>query len=1541
MNDESKVESKHGAALQDADLLVRQIKESERHRVETSVEHTEPHNRIEADCELITPRKLTLLQLDQQQIDSIVKTVPGGAANVQDMYPLSPLQEGMLFHHLLNPQSDSYLLSILFELQSGAHIEVLTGALQKVIGRHDALRTAVLWENLPSPVQVVYRQVSIPVEELVANSNADLLDQIKGRMLPPHQNLDLSQAPLLRLLVARGRQGAPSYGLLQIHHLVCDYQSWDIVVEEVMACLEGREQFLPEPVAYRNYVAQVRAQVESHDDEAFFTEKFGAVTESTAPFDLSDVHGDGSRIQEARQAMEPVLAQRIRSQARRHGVSAARLFHAAWGLVVAHTSGRDEVVFGTVLFASRHRRTHAQNLLGVFINTLPLRLQLHGVTVSELIEQTHRELGGLLNHQSAPLALAQRCSGMVGTAPLFTALLNYRRSSPTVHAERIEDTGVRVLTRHGVWTNYPVTVSVDDQGEGFVLTAQTDPRIDPRRVVGHLQTAVQSLADALEHSPNAAALTLNIVPPSERCQIVEIFNATHASYPQENLIHELIEEHAQRIPSATAVICADEEATYAQLNQRANQVAHALWARGVRPDERVALYAERSVDLVAGLLGILKAGGAYVPMDVSYPLERLRHMLGDSAPVVLLTQERLRKALPMNEAQVLTLDGDEIRRQPCTNHISADLVLKPQHLAYVIYTSGSTGIPKGVAIEHRNLMNLVHWQCAEFDVTEGSRCSSVAAVGFDAAGWEIWPPLSTGATLVLAPAEVTADVEKLLTWWSAQSLDVSFLPTPMAEFVFSRGIRPPQLRTLLVGGDRLRQRLATGSVALVNNYGPTEATVVATSGRINGDDPVLHIGKPIANTQVYILNVRGQVVPIGVAGEIFIGGAGIARGYLNRPELTAERFVADPFSKTAQARLYRTGDMGRWRTDGTVEYLGRNDHQVKIRGYRIELGEIETQLATHALVKDAVVVARMDIPGEQQLVAYFTSHDEGVPGSDELRTHLRAVVPDYMVPTAFVLLDRIPLTPNGKVDARALPAPEFCSQASHGYELPQGGIEERLARIWQQLLQVKHVSRRDNFFERGGHSLLAVNSLFKINQAFGTTLKVTDIYRNPTLQDLAMCIGGSSSGDEFVDLSREAVLDEAIAVIPGSHRVPAVNVLMTGATGFVGRFLLAQLLKDTDATVYCLVRGQSAHHAHTRLRATLTKWNLWSNDFETRVVAIAGNLGQPRLGVGEAMYRTLEQNIDCIYHCATSMNHLESYQMAKPTNVDAARQLLKLATSQRPKLVNYISTLSVFSAQTAGKIRVVDEAMSIDNERHLSSKGYIASKWVGEKIFMTATERGIPCNIFRVGLVWADTQEGRYDDLQHGYRVFKSCLLSGHGIENFRYQMIPTPVDYVARAIVFLGNRHPDGNAIFHIASPSQSVNGMFECCNEVAGTSLELIPHYDWICEMKRLHYAGLKLPAVPLIEFAFSMDEESFNRYQRSHPAMNIRFDCSRTHRELEAAGIVAPELDDEQLRLYVMNMIATDADLQDSVEHGKEQLYGARGKGGTFGGLRQSGG
>ncbi|MFN5522952.1 non-ribosomal peptide synthetase, partial [Bradyrhizobium sp.] len=550
--------------------------------------------------------------------------------------------------------------------------------------------------------------------------------------------------------------------------------------------------------------------------------------------------------------------------------------------------------------------------------------------------------------------------------------------------------------------------------------------------------------------------------------------------------------------------------SYAELNTQANRLAHHLRGLGVRPDDRVAICIERSPEMIVGLLAILKAGGAYVPLDPAYPSERLAFMVRDSAPVALLVGGGALSVagavLAENGVPVLDIgvDAAQWADAPAHDPERSEVGLAASHLAYVIYTSGSTGQPKGVMVEHCGLANLVHWHCAAFNLQAETRSSLVAGSGFDAATWETWPPLCCGGTLAVPRPKIARDPEALLAWWQTQPLDVSFLPTPIAEFAFSQGATNPHLRFLLTGGDRLRKCPKDLPFSLVNNYGPTETTVVATSGLLDPAGEVLHIGRPIANTRIYILDEHGEPVPIGVAGELYIGGAGVARGYLNRPELTAERFVEDRFSGEAGARLYRTGDLGRWLGDGTIAYLGRNDFQVKIRGFRIELGEIEARLSEHAGVRDVAVIAREDGPGDKRLVAYYVSDAAIV--AEELRGHLAARLPDYMVPPAYVHLERLPLTPNGKLDRKALPAPEGAAFAVQAYEPPQGKIEEELARIWEELLGVERVGRHDNFFALGGHSLLVVSLAERIDRQFDLRIGLAAVFSNERLHQLAELI---------------------------------------------------------------------------------------------------------------------------------------------------------------------------------------------------------------------------------------------------------------------------------------------------------------------------------------------------------------------------------------------------------------------------------------------------
>ncbi|WP_338490671.1 amino acid adenylation domain-containing protein [Pseudomonas trivialis] len=1094
-----------------------------------------PANGIPAGATRITPDMLTLSTLSQEEIERIVASVDGGVANIQDIYPLAPLQEGILFHHVSAEQGDPYVMQSQFAFDSLERFEAFAQALQSVMDRHDILRTGVVWDGLQQPSQVVWRQARLPVQALELDpADGDIAAQLHARFDARHYRLDVTQAPLLRLVYAEDLANQRLVATLLFHHMALDHSALDVVCHEMQACLLGQGAVLGQAVPFRNYVAQARLGISEQEHESFFRQMLGDISEPTLPFGLQDVQGDARGIAEVSLPLAAELCQRLRTQARLLGVSAASLFHMGWGQVLGVLAGKQQVVFGTVLMG-RMQGSHATDrALGIFINTLPFRVDVDGQEVRAGVKATHARLTTLMRHEHAALALAQRCSGVTAPTPLFSALLNYRHSAPAASAEAVAAwQGISAL-RAEERTNYPLTLSVDDLGDGFGLSLLASTQVDPQRVCGYLQTALEHLVTALEQAPHTALDQLPVVPAAEQHLLLETLNATAADFPQGTTLHGRIEIQAALTPDAIAAVYQGRQLTYAELNQQANLLAHHLLALGVKPDDRVAIVARRGLDTLAGLLAILKSGACYVPVDSSHPAERLAYLLSDSAPVAVLTQHALLERLPALDVPVINLDRYTWQHHSASN---PQVAVTPSNLAYVIYTSGSTGLPKGVMVEHHTVANLVDWHCRAFDLCAGRHTASVAGFGFDAMAWEVWPALCVGATLHLPPASDGAeDIDALLAWWCAQPLDVCFLPTPVAEYAFSQQIEHPTLRTLLIGGDRLRAFNREQTFEVINNYGPTEATVVATSGKVEAGR-ALHIGKPIANARVYLLDAQQRPVPLGVAGELYVGGSGVARGYLNRPEMTAERFLQDPFS---QGRMYRTGDLARWLPDGNLEYLGRNDDQVKIRGMRIELGEIETRLNQLPGIQEAVVLVR-----EDRLVAYFTENPQLEPQDvGALRAHLVAHLPDYMVPVAYMKLDALPLTANGKLDRKALPAPDSAAVFSRDYEAPEGDIETLLAQIWADVLQVERVGRRDHFFELGGHSLLAMRMVSQIRQRLGVELLLADLFANAELAAVAQVL--AKAGRSTLPSIMPANRDDAVPLSFAQQRLWFL-ALMEGA----------------------------------------------------------------------------------------------------------------------------------------------------------------------------------------------------------------------------------------------------------------------------------------------------------------------------------------------------------------------------------------------------------
>ncbi len=1059
-------------------------------------------NLIPVDCTAIRPDMLPLVQLSQQDIDRIVDQIPGGAANVQDIYPLAPLQEGILFHHLLEAAGDTYVLRMVLSFEDTAPLERFLDALRILIDCHDVLRTSVHWDGLPRAVQVVHRQAGLPVHELALADGRDAMSQLLDATDPGRLRMALNRAPLIAAHVTSAASTPTGQRLLALlaHHVVIDHVTLEVCLAQVQDLLDGRAPPRPSQ-PYRNFVAAA-SEIPPEGHEAYFQRQLADVDAPCAPFGLLDVHSSGAGLQTSAMALAPAMARRIRETARGLGVSPAVLFHAAWAQVVARCSGSEDVVFGTVL-SGRQGLQDAGEMLGLFINTLPLRLPLAGRSARGVVLDAHQRLGELMLHEQASLALAQRCSGVAPEMPLFTSVLNYRHTNNRPRGGAAGGSAGMRLLRIEEQTNYPIVLNVSDFGEDFTLVAQSAGQVDAARLAASTHQALQGLLDALDGVADVEMRRIDVLPQEERTRLLQEFNATRSEFPRGQVLSQLFEAQAGRTPGAVALAFGDAELAYAELNARANRLAHRLRDLGVGPDVLVAVCAERGVEMVVALLATLKAGGAYVPLDPSYPSERLGFMLADAKPAVLLTQQALLASLPVSEGLATFCLDSQWDSLPAREANLPRTTLSA-HLAYVIYTSGSTGRPKGVGVTHASVGNFLHSMARAPGLSCEDVLLAVTSLSFDIAGLELWLPLTHGARCVLASREAAADGRQLRRLIERCGVTVMQATPSSWRLLLEAGWPEQAGLRVLCGGEALPRDLAaqllqhTGQVW--NLYGPTETTIWSALQRVQ-DARHIAIGQPIANTQVHILDEAFDLVPQGVPGELYIAGDGLTRGYLGRPELTAERFVPNPYGEPG-ARMYRTGDLARWLDDGSLDYLGRIDQQVKIRGFRIEPGEIEAVLARQPDVRQAMVLAREDVPGDRRLVAYVVPRDGIQLEPAALRAQLQQRLPDYMVPAHFMVLDALPLTPNGKLDRKALPMPD-AGRGNAGYVAPGTPTEATLAAIWAEVLRLDRVGVQDNFFALGGHSLIATQLVSRVRAALAVELPLRALFEAPTIEQLA------------------------------------------------------------------------------------------------------------------------------------------------------------------------------------------------------------------------------------------------------------------------------------------------------------------------------------------------------------------------------------------------------------------------------------------------------
>ena len=1031
--------------------------------------------------------------------------------------PLSFAQEQLWFLNQLTPEEPVYNESLTIHLGGQIDIPALEKSLTELIRRHEILRTTYPLVN-GQPCQEIQPPFAftLPIFDLRQWSETPReIEALRIATEQLRQRFDLNRGPLLRATLIQ--LTSDSYRLyFAIHHLLIDGESFIKIVQELEIIYTAFSQGLPSPlpelsIQYADFAVWQRQRllgvVLSHQ-LAYWQKQLENLPQLKLPTDRPRTPQTTFAGSFIRHQLSCDLIEKLISLSRQESVTLFVTFATAIKVLLYRYSNQEDIVLGTAI--SQRTRPELEGIIGNFINTLVLRSDLSGnPSFCQLLKRVRNVCLSAYSHQDVPfqkVVESQNIDHQVQQNPLFQVALVI--DPPLVTEDKLGWQAFSFEVDPEI-SKFDLTFYLlEEESEGMVLLTEYNTDLFDATTIERMSGHLITLLEGIVANPNQNISQLPLLTESERHQLLVEWNNTQVYYPLDKCIHQLFEEQVERTPDAVAVVFEERKVTYHELNCQANQLAHYLQTLGVGPEVLVGICVERSVEMVVGLLGILKAGGAYVPLDPDYPNERIAYMLEDSSVPVLLTQSKLVEELPSSVGKLVLLDsdGDVIASFAQENPVER---VKADNLAYVIYTSGSTGKPKGVLIPHSGLVNLVSWHARDFAISSSDRSTQLAGTAFDASVWELWPYLTAGSTIYLVKPETILNPEKLRDWLVLKQITITVIPTPLAEKLLALDwTENIALRTMLTGGDRL-SRFPKDSIPfeLINNYGPTENTVVTTSGLVASTESVLPaIGRPIANTVIYILDKYLQPVPIGVPGELHIGGAGLARGYLNRPELTEQKFIPNPFSNEPGSRLYKTGDLARYLPDGNIEYLGRIDHQVKIRGFRIELGEIEATLAQHSNVREAVVIAREDIPGDKRLVAYLITNDAKTTIND-LRFFLKTKLPEYMIPAAFVFLESMPLTPNGKVNRRTLPIPDASSLLRESsFVAPRDSLELQLAQIWSEILGVSGIGVRDNFFDLGGHSLLAVRLMAEIEKQFGKNLSLAALFQGATLEQLAILL---------------------------------------------------------------------------------------------------------------------------------------------------------------------------------------------------------------------------------------------------------------------------------------------------------------------------------------------------------------------------------------------------------------------------------------------------
>ncbi|PJE94190.1 hypothetical protein CUT44_28285 [Streptomyces carminius] len=1431
-------------------------------------------------------------------------------------------QESIWLNDQFQAGARRYVESWIHRLRGAVDTAAVETALTAVVARHEPLRTALVLEDGDS-VQVVSPPARVPLDIRPVTAE-DVPEAVRAAVSVP---LPADRPPLLRATLLRiGERDAVL--AVALHHAVIDGWSLRLLDEEFSelyrAAVEDRAPDLPElPLSFGEYAAARRRETAAADAAMEYWRRTldGAPAESAFPLDRPrpPVPGEEGGLVEF--TVGPELGDAVRRACRDLRTTPFVLLTAALSALVGRLGGQEDIVLGTPV--SRRDRWELEPLIACLTDIMPLRQRVRpGRPFRELVAATSAVVRGAVAHRGAPYGrLVRELAGERTRSrnPLFQIVFTV--DDARAPGLRLPGVTTERLYGHNGTAKFDVFLHLVPRDGGYLGRLEYAAGILDRGTADRLaERFLALLADAVRH-PDRAVDDLAVMSGAERRLVTDRF--AHGPEPAGDrpLAHEAVARTARLLPDGLAVVDGGRRLTYAALQAAADSLARWLVARGLA-GKRVGIRLERSADALVAVLAVLRAGGACVPIDPALPAERAALMIRDSGAAALLTGGEAATGpvpVPPGVPTLLLADAPSPADAPTAPSAALPSVT-PDDLAYVVYTSGSTGRPKGVAMPHRSLAALVAWQCRSSGAVDGTRTLQFAPLGFDVAFQEIFSTWASGGTLVLVPDAVRGDPHRVLDLVERHSAERLFLPyvalQQLASYAVAVGRRADSLREVITSGEELyvtpaiREFFAGCPRArLENQYGPSETHVV-TAHRLTGapaawpDRPP--IGRPVPGSRVHILDGRLRPRPVGAVGEICVAGDGVALGYLSDEAAHTRRFVPDPPDLSAPSPgpspsglLYRTGDLGRFLADGTVQFLGRSDDQVKIRGYRVEPGEAEAALKAVPGVTEAVVVVDGTGPEERRLAACFT----GTADPDRVHRTLRDRLPHYLVPSRPVRVPALPRTASGKTDRAAVlrlhsSAVRAPRPATSGERVLSDGLEHDLAAVWTDVLRTDRLGPDDDFFSSGGNSLLAVRLAVRLRGELGLDLRPADVFAAPTVSALAALVRRAGAAPRETGLAARAVLDPGITA--ASEVVPATarprHLLLTGATGFLGAFLLRDLLERTGATVHCLVRADDTAAARKRLRRTLERYRLWRGHYESRIRPLAGDLGLPRLGLDRRTFDRLARSVDAVYHSGAAVNLTHTYEQLKAVNVDGTAEILRLAAAHRTVPVHHVSTVGVFPPDGPPGDRVPPTRPP--GSGALLRNGYARTKCAAEALVAQARERGIPVTVFRPTRISGETASGVCQTSDFLWLLVKGCVQAGLSPCDYSADFDLVPVDYVSAAIGVLSADPSTAGRTYHLSSE-------------------RLLPFTDIAARLRAL---GYRLDDVPLEVWHRRVEQDPGNAAfpllgllppTGSAPSGEIRadspvFDSSATRRALRPSGVTCAVVDDALFARWVRSFV-----------------------------------